>query len=223
MQKMKPLFKKHKKEDRGETGIGTMIIFIAMVLVAGIAASVLIQTSSRLQSQAMTTGQETTAEVSTGLSVEGIQGYATTGQNIKYLAIEVRPRQGSQEIDLSQTLVTLSNSSAQLVLTYNPGVFTLRDNVNGDLFAVGSYTGLAANEFGIIVCEDADGSCQSATPVINRGDKVMLTVNVGAAAGFNTLAVRTDISGAVVPEQGSPGVIAFRTPSCYTENVMLLQ
>lgn len=220
---MKPLFKKNKRQDGGETGIGTMIIFIAMVLVAGIAASVLIQTSSRLQSQAMTTGQETTAEVATGLSVEGIQGYATTSENIKYLAIEIRPRQGSHEVDLSETLISLSNSSVQLILSYNSAVFTLRDDINGDLFADASYTGLAANEFGIIVCEDADESCQSATPVINRGDKVILTVNAGAAAGFNQLAERTDISGQVIPEEGSPGIIAFRTPSSYTDNILILQ
>lgn len=220
---MKPLFKKNKRQDGGETGIGTMIIFIAMVLVAGIAASVLIQTSSRLQSQAMTTGQETTAEVATGLSVEGIQGYATTSENIKYLAIEIRPRQGSQEVDLSETLISLSNSSVQLILSYNSAVFTLRDDIDGDLFADASYTGLAANEFGIIVCEDADESCQSATPVINRGDKVILTVNAGAAAGFNQLAERTDISGQVIPEEGSPGIIAFRTPSSYTDNILILQ
>ena len=220
---MKPLFKKHKKEDRAETGIGTMIIFIAMVLVAGIAASVLIQTSSRLQSQAMTTGQETTSEVATGLSVEGVQGYAATTEEIKYLAIEIRPRQGSQEIDLSEALVTLSNSSTQLVLTYNSAVFTAKTDINGDLFASTSYDGLDANQFGIIVCEDADGSCESLTPVINRGDKVILTVNVGDSDGFNKIAERIDISGSVIPEEGSPGIIAFRTPSSYTDNVMILQ
>ncbi len=223
MHEMRSLFRVNQKEDVGATGIGTMIIFIAMVLVAGIAASVLIQTSSRLESQAMSTGEETTAEVATGLSVEGVMGYAASTEDIKYLAIEVRPRSGSKEIDLSETLLTLSNSSTQLVLTYDSTVFTLKASIDGDLFAAASYTGLDANEFGIIVLEDADGSCISTTPVVNRGDKVIVTVNVGDSDGFNRIAERTDLYGSIIPEEGSPGIIAFRTPSSYTDTIMILQ
>ena len=67
-----------KKKDIGAIGIGAMIVFIAMVLVAGIAASVLVQTANRLESQAMTTGQDTTAEVATGIRVCDIEGHKTT-------------------------------------------------------------------------------------------------------------------------------------------------
>ena len=43
------------KENEASVGIGTMIVFIALILVAAIAASVLIDTSNSLQSQAKKT------------------------------------------------------------------------------------------------------------------------------------------------------------------------
>ena len=75
----------------------------------------------------------------------------------------------------------------------------------------------------MIVLEDADGSCTATTPIINRGDKVILSVYAGHASGFNTLAERTDMWGMVVPEEGAPGIISFRTPSSYTDEIMDLQ
>ena len=100
-----------KTKDVGSIGIGAMIVFIAMVLVAGIAASVLIQTSTTLESQALTTGKETTAEVSSGLDVVNIEGYKSGAGTIDMLAIAVRPRAGSADIDLAQTVIEISDSS----------------------------------------------------------------------------------------------------------------
>jgi len=210
-----------KRKKYGAIGIGAMIVFIAMVLVAGIAASVLIQTSSRLESQAMATGQQTTAEVATGISVAGIQGHVNG--DIDYLVIEVRPRAGSKSIDLSQAFIELSDSSKKLILKYDSTEYHAKSEINGDVFQAGFFDGLGAEEFGIIVMEDADGSCTASTPVINRGDRVFLTVNVGNSTGFNKLGERTDVWGMVVPEEGAPGVISFRTPAAYTETVYELQ
>ena len=80
-----------------------------------------------------------------------------------------------------------------------------------------------AKEHNLIVIEDADGSCgTAATPIINKGDLVMLTVatNVTFSPG---LAVRTDIWGNVIPEIGSWGIISFRTPATYIDEVYDLQ
>jgi len=171
----------------------------------------------------MITGEQTTAEVATGLAVSDIEGYASSGEDIKYLAIQVRPRAGSNEIDLSEAFLELSDSSKQIVCTYTSTEFQLQSAINGNIFTDAFYTTLGANEFSAIVIEDADGSCTAASPVINRGDKVILSVYAGHASGFNTIPERTDVWGMVVPEDGSPGMIAFRTPASYTELVMDLQ
>jgi archaellin len=70
--------------------------------------------------------------------------------------------------------------------------------------------------------EDADGSCSAAgSAVINSGDYVILGVNTNQC--FGGLDPRQDIWGLVIPEDGSPGVIHFRCPSSFTEDVIELQ
>lgn len=92
-----------------------------------------------------------------------------------------------------------------------------------NIFTAAFYTAMEANEFSVIVLEDADGSCSATNPIINSGDKVILSVYVGQASGFNSISERTDVWGSIMPEEGAPGVIAFRTPASYTINVMDLQ
>jgi len=211
-----------KNKDIGAIGIGAMIVFIAMVLVAGIAASVLIQTSGRLETQAMKSGSETIYEVATGMQVECVLGYNISGWgNISRLAIEVRPRAGSKGIDLSETVVELSNSTQKNLFTYNSGNFTDTSDIDGDIFRWNFYPWDNDTVFGIMVLEDADDSIAQENPIINSGDHVMLTINITKSfGGFGT---RLDVSGQVIPEEGSPGVIAFTTPAAYNDAVVNLQ
>ena len=223
---MRKICKMLRKKDVGSIGIGAMIVFIAMVLVAGIAASVLIQTSTKLESQAMRTGQETTEEVSTGIAVFDIKGYVPDSGNIDNMTITVRPRAGSADIDLAEVFLELSNTDYKVIMNYDTaGSNNWNDSGTGvdDVFGVACFP-VAANRFGILVLEDADGSCTETNPVINRGDKVLLCVDTtqsfNATSGINE---RTDIWGMVCPEQGSPGVISFTTPASYNDNIYDLQ
>jgi len=211
-----------QKWDEASIGIGAMIVFIAMVLVAGIAASVLIQTSSRLETQAMKSGQETIAEVATGLAIDAIDGHVDGAtKQVDLLAITIRPRAGSADIDLSSTIIELSDSSTTNILTYDNDPFTDTGDINGDLFQAADYPA-DGTSFTIIVIEDADGSVTSSNPVINQGDHVILAVETDQC--FGKLDVRTDVSGLIIVEEGSPGVIAFSTPASYgTDTVVGLQ
>ena len=211
-----------KEDDIGDMGIGAMIVFIAMVLVAGIAASVLIQTANRLEIQAMTTGQETTKEVSTGLAVIDIEGQNTSGK-ITDMTITVRARAGSGDIDLSQTVIELTDGSTKTLLTYDVAAsqFNLIGAGSGEVFDAALWTvggnNLTNEQFGILVLQDEDGSMTATNPVINRGDLVMLCISTDSC--FGGLDPRDDIWGLVSPEQGASGIFAFRVPSSLTEEV----
>jgi flagellin FlaB len=223
---MRNLFRNLRKKDFGSIGIGAMIVFIAMVLVAGIAASVLIQTSTKLESQAMATGHETTDEVSSGIAIFDIEGYADTSSDgdLSKLAIMVRARAGTDGVDLSQTYVELADTDKKVILNYTTTYYAEPDG-QADIFSASVFpeagAGLPGSQYGILVMEDADNSLTQTTPVLNRGDKVFLCINVTGT--HSDIAERIDVWGLVVPELGSPGVISFRTPASYTDAVFDLQ
>ena len=204
-------------------GIGAMIVFIAMVLVAGIAASVLVQTANKLEIRAMQTGQQTTKEVASGLNVIDIEGLAdTTTHKIVNMTVTVKTRAGSGAIDLNQTIIELTDGTTKVLLSYDMhdtyDFNTTVDNATASVFGTGNWT-LANDQFGILVLNDADGSMNTrASPVINTGDIVMLKVSTKSC--FTTgLNPRADIVGQVIPEIGSPGIFAFRVPSSLSDAV----
>jgi len=216
---------------KASIGIGALIVFIALVLVAGIAASVIIQTSGTLEHQAASTGRETTSEVSTGLTVSAIEGYADVSNqdDISKIAILIRPRAGTDSIDLNNCYLELCNGTRKVILNYTSSYYSkptgLDDLFNTNVFPDDAHPFGDANNrdgtrFGILILEDIDGSITLDNPIITRGDKVYLCVN--ASGAFNKIAERITISGMLVPEIGIPANIEFTTPGTYDDYVMEL-
>jgi len=101
-----------------QVGIGTLIVFIAMVLVAAIAAAVLINTAGLLQQRAQTTGKEATSQTSTGLNIMSVVGTVDdTNDTVTDIGIVVKLRAGSENVDLNNSIIIYTDDESSVELT----------------------------------------------------------------------------------------------------------
>ncbi len=113
------------EDDRGQVGIGTLIVFIAMVLVAAIAAGVLINTAGSLQSQASDTGTETQQAVANQIEVVHAYGeIEDTGDDIENLNLIVKKSAGSDVIDLESMTMQFTSEETSETLELDDGFET---------------------------------------------------------------------------------------------------
>jgi archaeal flagellin FlaB len=188
-----------KPDDRAQVGIGTMIVFIATILVAAIAAGVLIDTSQKLQDKSTRTGNEATNNVGTSLVVESAVGSrnGNTGA-LEQLDVYVQLAPGASPVDL-----------ATLILQYN----------DGDALIVYKHgTVISATNFTATWIRDDDGG--GVDNVMNQGDYVRLTIgdNDGTPAHDIALAENVHVDINLVPSTGNQISFGFKTPASFAQD-----
>ena len=144
-----------KTIDRGQVGIGTLIVFIAMVLVAAIAAGVLINTAGFLQTKSEETGQQSGQQVTNRLQVSTSTGNYLDNSEVGVVNMTIKKSPGASNIDLENATVQWVGPSG----TYNL--------VNASVQAAG-----ADGHFGVLEFKDSDQS----HPVLNDPDDRMVMV-----------------------------------------------
>ncbi|MCX9082430.1 MAG: hypothetical protein OIN83_09565 [Candidatus Methanoperedens sp.] len=186
--------------ERGDIGVGTLIIFIAMVLVAAVAATVLIYTTGALQQKATKTSKEATQQISSNIVVEQVLGDRGSVANltIQDLLIRLKPDVGTTSIDLRQVIVTVMDTTIRTDLTYS-------NNTSSS-----SYTAIAVR--------DEDNSFSVDTPVLNSGDLIEIKVPATSIPGI-TLAPRKTFWLSLNQELGQAVNLEIATPNSFGVNV----
>lgn len=193
-----------KKDTCAQVGIGTLIIFIAMVLVAAVAAAVLIQTSGTLQQKAQSTGKEATQEVSSNLIIKNIEGVRAKNSNmdmsptIDLLKLKVALNVGSSPVDVNQVIISITDGTATNNLAYSGN-----DKSYGQMFGFNSssaaenlerlYDGITNSNnnskvyFSVEKIRDEDSSFSQSNPVMNTGDFITVYISTlsQGSGGFN--------------------------------------
>ena len=106
---------------KGETGIGTLIFFIAIVLVADIAESVLLGTAGSLQQKALTTGKQTQQEVASGIQVIQVSAQNGMDGTVENFEVLVKLSAGSDPLAINDTTITFDTKNSSQSLNFDNG------------------------------------------------------------------------------------------------------
>ena len=182
---------------RGQVGIGTLIVFIAMVLVAAIAAGVLINTAGLLQAQAQSTGEETTAQVSDRVAIGEAVGFDTSDSSgsdagkLDKINISMRLAAGADPINLSQASYTIETGDTAKVVngvnnTNGPVEFYQLQGLNEKPRILADQQDLMVVEFTLNTTNGNTNNGIDGINAIEDGDDI--TFIVQAPAGGSTYA-----------------------------------
>jgi len=222
--------------DRGQVGIGTLIVFIAMVLVAAIAAGVLINTAGLLQSQAEATGEESSAQVVDRVQVSSVTGSAIIqddggdnektgedGEEISLIELTVLRSPGADDIDLTNAIIEVFANGESDTLTFvaEDGDGVIEDNIDiregesGD----GDFTETGESDFGIQDIQNAGDGALSDTS--DRARMFFFLDNIdGDDDGTNSearLGTGDTVSITVTTASGGTAFVEKRAPSSLEE------
>ncbi|MFP4402723.1 MAG: archaellin/type IV pilin N-terminal domain-containing protein [Candidatus Woesearchaeota archaeon] len=122
------------KSKKAEMGIGTLIIFISLLIVAAVAAGVLIQTSSAMQEQSLATGNQAKSQISTHAEVIDVSATDGSGGSLNYFEQIMKLSPGSNAIKLDQVILGFNTENVATTLKYR-GIASKCERNHEDGFA----------------------------------------------------------------------------------------
>ena len=184
------------QNEKAQAGVGTLIIFIAMVLVAAVAAAVLIQTSGVMQSKSTSTTKEAAASIGENFAVDAIDG-VNNGAILTDLNITVRVAAGGSAMDLGKVLLKVNSQNYNYTKAAPTGnqfrIWVLRQEGTG--------LGATTNAYST-----------TDSPSLDSGALARIDVNVSGL----TVAQKKSITISMTPEKGTTFNLPLTLPSFTT-------
>ncbi len=136
-----------EEKTKAMSGIGTLIIFIALILVASVAAFVILQTAGTLQSQAIATGSESRTEVATKVFLVNILGETQNQSEVNKIRIVLKLAPGSDPVTLTHSYLHYSDGNVYetAVLYLDPNETYYDNNAPGVSQAANNSTHFTAH------------------------------------------------------------------------------
>jgi len=201
-----------KEDEEGAMGVGTLIVFIAMVLVAAVAASVLIDTANKLQQQAQKTGDQAIQEVSTAFTVKEVNGNTSTeggDGDIDNITLVLGLAAGSPAQNLSQVIIEIDNGDiAPVTLEYSD---TALENINSNVFNVTS-----------MIDPDNSFDLQSNDPIMSQGTTVKVRIPIANLSDSFTVETQDQVTMKIIPKHGTPTLETFYAPPVFNNKLVEL-
>ncbi len=204
------------KNKNAEMGIGTLIIFIAMLLVAAVAAGVLIQTNAALQEKALTTGDQAKGQISTNARVIEVSATDGSDGDVETFNQIIKLSPGSEAIKLEQVLLTLNTFNTTTTLTYCGTACSNSEDTNLSNGTEGYYTNSTTGA-GAFTAEYLQTGNNWVNGNLQRGDVLRLYYNAPRSIDEDEQ-VRLNF----IPKIGTPTLTEFITPEVISEERVYL-
>jgi archaellum component FlaG (FlaF/FlaG flagellin family) len=172
-------------------GIGAMIVFIALILVAAVAAAVIIQTAEQLQQNAQKTGDDTADNMAGKVMINAIYVDPASQDNYKLFVRLAPGSEPTPTTSISYQLFcdvivsgALTNGNVQLMSTGTGNTATMAPSTGYVMTIQGNVGG---------------NNCGVSSGTIGIGDSVTLYLHVGSGGStLETLTIQDETAGAKV-------------------------
>ena len=112
-----------RNQEEGSIGIGAMIVFIALILVAAVASTIIIKTAEELQQNAESTSDDTRKEISGKISIINMIVNGSDGTDINSVIVTAKVASGSTDVLVNNIdyMVTCGDTASFGIVTGNLG------------------------------------------------------------------------------------------------------